>query len=119
MLWAILNKTLKQYPTKQRLFGHLAPISKTIQVRQTRHARHCWKSKDKVISDVLLWTPTHGHANVGQPAKTYLYQLCVDPGCSFKELLGGGAMDGRDGWRQRESEKSVLSVQFDEIYIYI
>ena len=32
---------------------------KTIQVRRTRHAGHCWRSKDELISDVLLWTPTY------------------------------------------------------------
>ena len=56
------------------------------------------------VCDVLLWTPTHGHANVGSPAKIYLYQLCVDTGCSLKDLLGG-----RDGWREREPRKSMLS----------
>ena len=25
----------------------------------------CWRSKDELISDVLLWTPTHGYSNVG------------------------------------------------------
>ena len=36
-----------------------APITKTIQVRRARHAGHCWRSKDELISDVLLWTPTY------------------------------------------------------------
>ena len=31
-----------------------------IQVRRTRHAGHCWKRRDKLISDVLQWTPSHG-----------------------------------------------------------
>ena len=57
MLRAILNKSWRQHPTK-----HLPPITKTIQVRRTRHAGHCWRSKDELISDVLLWTPTHGRA---------------------------------------------------------
>ena len=34
------------------------PSSHTIQVRRTRHVGHCWRSKDKLISDFLLWTPT-------------------------------------------------------------
>ena len=38
-------------------YGHLSPITKTIQVRRTRHAGHCWRSKNELISDVLLWTP--------------------------------------------------------------
>ena len=57
MLRAILNKSWRQHPTRHQLYGHLPPITKTIQVRRTRHARHCWRSKDELISDVLLWTP--------------------------------------------------------------
>ena len=50
MLWAILNKSWKQYPTKQLPYGHLPSIPKTIQIRQTRHAGHYWRSKDKLIA---------------------------------------------------------------------
>ena len=56
MLRAILNKSWWQHPTRHQLYGHLPPIMKTIQVRRTRHAGHCWRSKDELISDVLLWT---------------------------------------------------------------
>ena len=57
MLQTILNKSWRQHPTKQHLYGHLPPITKTIQVRWTRHVRHCWRSKDKLISDILLVDP--------------------------------------------------------------
>ena len=57
MLRAILNKSWWQHPTRRQLYGHLPPITKTIQVRRTRHAGHCWRSRDELISDVLLWTP--------------------------------------------------------------
>ena len=33
MLRAILNKSWRQHPTKQQLYGHVPPITKTIQVR--------------------------------------------------------------------------------------
>ena len=36
-----MNKSRRQHPTKQLLYGHLPLISKTIQKRQTRHAGHC------------------------------------------------------------------------------
>ena len=62
MLRAVLNKSWRQHPTRLQLYGHLPPITKTIQVRRTRHAGHCWRSKDELISDVLLWTPTYGCA---------------------------------------------------------
>ena len=57
MLGAILNKSRRQHPTRHQLYGHLPPITKTIQVRRTRHTGHCWRSKDELITDVLLWTP--------------------------------------------------------------
>ena len=57
MLRAISNKSWRQHPTKHQLYGHLPTITKTIQVRRTRHAGQCWRSRDKLISDVLLWTP--------------------------------------------------------------
>ena len=57
MLRAILNKSWRQHPTRHQLYGRLPPITKTIQVRRTRHAGHCWRSKDELRSDILLWTP--------------------------------------------------------------
>ena len=57
ILRAILNKSWWQHPIRHQLYDHLPPITKTIQVRRTRHAGHCWRSRDELISDVLLWTP--------------------------------------------------------------
>ena len=54
MLRAILNKSWRQHTTRHQLYGHLSIIMKTIQVRRTRHAVHCWRSRDELISDVLL-----------------------------------------------------------------
>ncbi len=67
MLRAILNKSWWQHPTRRQLYGHLPSITKTIQVRRTRHAGHCWRSRDELIRDVLSWTPTHGRAKAGRP----------------------------------------------------
>ena len=86
MLQAILNKSWRQHPTKHQLYGHLPPIMKTIQVRRTRHAGHCWRSRDKLIRDVLLWTPTYGWAKAGWPARTYIQQLCKGTGYSPEDL---------------------------------
>ena len=86
MLRAILNKSWRQHPTRHQLYGHLPPITKTIQVRRTKHAGHCWRSRDELISDVLLWTPTHGRAKAGRPARTYIQQLREDTGCCPEDL---------------------------------
>ena len=81
-----LEQVLTATPHRQQLYGHLPPITKTIQVRRTRHAGHCWRSKDKLKSGVLLWTPTHGRAKAGRPARTYIQQLCEDSGCCPEDL---------------------------------
>ena len=99
MLPAILNKSWRQHSTKQQLYAHLPLVTKTIRVRRTRHARHCWRSRDDLISDVLLWTPLHVQAKAGRPARTYIQQLCADTGCSPEDLPE--AMDDREGWRER------------------
>ena len=78
MLRTILNKSRQQHPTRHQLYVHLPPITKTIQARRIRHAGHCWRSRDELISDVLLWTPTYGRAKAGRPARTYIQQLCED-----------------------------------------
>ena len=91
MLRAVLNKSWRQYPTKQQLYGHLPPITKTIRVRRTRHAEHCWRCKDGLISDTLQWTLSHGRTKAGRPARIYIQQLCADTGWSLEDLLG--AMD--------------------------
>ena len=96
MLRAVLNKSWKQHPTKKQLYGHLPHISQTIRVRRARHAGHCWRSRDELVSDVLLWKPAHGHANVGRPARTYIDQLGKDAGCCAEEL----PESMNEGWRE-------------------
>ena len=60
---------------------------------------HCWRSRDELISDALLWTPTYGRAKAGRPARTYIQQLCEDTGCSPEDLPK--AMNDREKWRER------------------
>ena len=105
MLRAILNKSWRQHPTKHQLCGHLPHITRTIQVRRTRHAGHCWRSRDELISEVLLWTPTYGQAKAGRPARTYIQQLCEDTGCSSEDLPE--AMNDRVKWWERVGDIRV------------
>ena len=106
MLRAILNKSWSQHPTKQQLYSHLPTMTKTIKVRRTRHAGHCWRSRNKIISDVLLWTPSHRRSEAGRPARTYIQQPSADMECSPEDLLE--TMEDRDGWRER-----VRDIRFD------
>ena len=59
--WQQLHKNTASN-IEQVLFGHQPPIIKTIQVIRTRHVGLCWKSGDGLISDILLWNPSHGWA---------------------------------------------------------
>ena len=79
--------------------SHLPPITKTIQARRTRHAEHSWRSKDELVSDVLLWTPAYGQSKAGRPARTDIQQLCDDKGCNPEDLPE--AMNNRETWRER------------------
>ena len=114
MLRAILNKSWRQHLTKQQLCGHLPPITKTIKFRRTkirikiRHAGHCWRNWNELISHILLWTPSLGRAKAGQPARTYIQQLCADTGCNADDLPE--AMDDREGWCERGLDIRVDSV---------
>ena len=111
MLRAILNKSWRQHPTKHQLYGHQPPITKIIQVRRTRHAGHCWRIRDELISDVLLWTSSYGRAKAGRPARTYIQQLCENTGCS-PEDLPEARTKGRSS--ERGSGISVLAARHDD-----
>ena len=99
MLQAIVKKSWRQHHTKPQLYGHLPSITKTIKVGQTRHAGHCWRSRDELISDVLLWTPSYGRANAGWLAQTYIQQLCED--MVFNPEDQPEAMNDREELRER------------------
>ena len=117
MLRAILNKSWWQHPTRRQLYGHLPPITKTIQVRRARHTGHCWRSKDELVSDVLLWTPTYGQAKAGRPARTYIQQLCEDTGCNPEDLPE--VMNDREKWREMVKDIRAGGTTWWWWYIYI
>ena len=55
------------------------------------------------LSSILSWTTTHGYTSVCQPAKTCIYQYCLDTVYSLEDLLTEIA--DLDRWeRERERE---------------
>ena len=103
-----LEQVLAATPHKAPTVRPPASYHKTIQVRRARHAGHCWRSRDELISDVLLWTPTHGRAKAGRPARTYIQQLCEDTGCCPEDLPE--AMNDREKWRERVRDIHATSM---------
>ena len=113
-----MNKSWQQHPTRHELYGHLPPITKTIQVRRTKHAGRCWRSRDELISDVLLWTLTYVRAKAGRPARTYIQLLCEESGCSAEDLPE--VMNDREKWRERVRDiRCCGTTWYIYIYIYI
>ena len=102
-----------------------------------RHACHCWRNRDELIREVILWTTAHGHTSFCWPANAYIHQLCADSGCSLENLLWEpGRMDGmcmcmcaymcvcvcvRERERERERERVngiyALSLLYDKMMI--
>ena len=62
---------------------------------QTQQTGHYWESRNELISDILLLTPSHGRVKTEQTARTYIQQLCADTRYSVEHLLR--AMDDREG----------------------
>ena len=62
-----------------------------------------WDTAGEVETSSLMMfsyrPPSHGRANAGQPAQTYIQQLCEDMGCSPEDLPE--AMNDWEEWRER------------------
>ena len=100
MLRAILKIHWSIHPSKEHLYGNFVQITLVIKERRTRFAGHYHKSKDEVVSDLILWTPKHGKAKVGGPSKTYTKQLTENADCQAEDLPR--AMEGREYWRESQ-----------------
>ena len=106
----------RQHPTIQWLYGHQPFITKTIKVRQTRHAGLCWRNGDKLIRNLLLRTPSHWRVKAGRLARTYIQQFCADTGWSHEDLPG--AMDDRDGLPEGQTDQCWRRDITMMMYIY-
>ena len=116
MLRGILNKSCRQHPTRHQLYGHLPPITKAIQVRRTRHAGHCWSSRDELIRDVHLWTP-HMAVQKQDNQHEYTFGNYVRiRDVVLKTCLGRWTI-GRSG--ERGSGISLLPARHDDDEVYI
>ena len=96
MLRAVLGVSWKEHKTNKELYGNLPKITDTLMIRRLRFIGHCWRKKDEVISDLLLWEPKHGARKRGRPALTYVDQLQNDTGLSIVELEN--IMENRKEW---------------------
>ena len=103
MLRAVLNKSYTQHLTKQQHYRHLLSISKITQVRRGRHGKHSWKSKNEIINDILLLTPSY--VQVLDDPKEYTYNSPVWTQNVDKKTCQGRWMIETIGERERERER--------------
>ena len=115
MLRAILNKSWRQHPTRHQLYGHQPLITKTIPVRRTRHAGHCWRGRDELISDVLQWTPHIAEQKQDDQLEHTCSSYVRIRDVALKTCQRRWTI-GRSG--ERESGISMLAARHD-IYIHI
>ena len=73
-----------------------------------RFAGHCWRHKEELAADTMLWQPRHGTTSIGRPAKTYVDQLREDTGLEAEDL--STAMMDRDLWRARVNAVRASSI---------
>ena len=119
MLGAILNKSWRQHPTKHQLYGHLPPITKTIQVKRTRHAGHCWRSRAH-----KWWTPMDPHIWPGKSRTTssnihtsamWGYRMYYWRPSGGDDQLGEVAREGQ-GYPCKRHDMMMIYIH---IYVYI
>ena len=109
--------------TKWQLYDHWHPISKTIKVRQTKHAGHCWRSKYKLIS-VFSYGPLHMNMLVLANQQELTYNSSAQTQDVVWKTCPEQWMVGMDRERERVWEICACSVtwwwwSWWYIYIYI
>lgn len=63
----VKNISWKTHPTKKQIYGDLPPITTTVACQRAIFAGHCYRAKDQVISDILLWIPGLIHIQTQSP----------------------------------------------------
>ena len=69
ILLMVLNVHWSQKVTNEVLYGAIEKISTKIRRRFLKFAGHFLRRDDKVVSDLVLWEPTHGTRRRGKPPK--------------------------------------------------
>ena len=108
MLRTVLNKSSKQYYTKQSLHSHLPPILQTIQVR---HKDLQGTAGEERMT--LSYELQHINLQVSVD-KIYINLFYTDTRCDLEDLPG--ATYDRDRWREKVKR---LSVRLDYLSIYL
>ena len=121
MLRAILNKSWRQHPTRHQLYGHLPPITKTIQVRRTRHAGTLLEKQRWTHKRCTLMDPPHTAAQKQDDQHERTFSSYVrDTGLFVLKTYLGRWTIGRSGERGvRDIRAASTIMMMMMIYIVI
>ena len=101
----------KQHPTKNQLYGHLPPMSKTIQKRKTRHVGHCCRSQIELINKQRSLMDPFTRTCKCWTTISNLF-ICTDTECNREDL--SEAMDDWERNGKRDSEKSMPAARHND-----
>ena len=122
MLRVVKNVTWRQRITDEVLYAGLPRIWTTIRERRLRFNGHCRRSKNEVVSDLVLWEPKHDKRSVGGQAhilsifwrrtprspETACRQRWMTGLAGEREPWGGGGGMGGGGGRSTEVDLVVV-----------
>ncbi len=86
MIRRTLGLTWEDKVTNANLYRNSPTLSSELRQRRLRFAGHCWRSKNEISSDLLMWEPLHGKRRRGAPARTYIDVLQEDTGIEKEDL---------------------------------
>ena len=91
------------------LYGEIPKITTTIATQRARFCGHCWRSKDELAHQLLLWEPTHGKRDRGIPRRTFIDQLVDDTELQKEDLAN--AMNDREYWKSKVVDVRLRSIR--------
>ena len=105
MLRVVKNVTWRQRITNEMLYAGLPTILTTIRLSHLRFSGHCWRSKNEVVSSLVLWKLKHGNRSIGRQTRTFVCLLEADTVVPRDCLLA--VIDDRVGWRKKATGGST------------
>ncbi len=98
MLRMASNVSWKDHMTNEELYGDLPPVTLKIRQRKLRLAGHCWRHKEEIASDLVLWEPLDGKRKRGRQRTTYVDNLLDDTGLDNTKELSALIQDRTVWW---------------------
>ena len=79
------------------MYGAIETIFTKIIRRFLKFGGHCLRRDDEVVSDLVIWEPTHGTRRRGRPPESYIRNLERETGIPASEMRV--TMMNRAVWR--------------------